>query len=77
MTRLENFWERRLNIAEGKVQALEGTRRYLEKSRSFDCPQELAEWVVNELEAAQEERRFLRRKASVVSFADEGGGDGD
>ena len=62
MERLATDWERRLNIAEGKVQALAATRHYLEEARAFECPMEAMEWLVNELEAAQAERHFFSRR---------------
>lgn len=46
MTRREMFDERRLFIADGKVRALAGMRRYLEEARDFDCPLAAMEWLV-------------------------------
>lgn len=60
MTRREMFDERRLFIADGKVQALAGMRRYLEEARDFDCPLAAMEWLVTELEAALAERHYCR-----------------
>lgn len=62
MERLETDWERRLNIAEGKVQALAAMRRFLEEARAFECPLAALDWLVNELEAAQAERHFFSRR---------------
>ena len=62
MERFETDWERRLNIAEGKVQALAATRHYLEEARTFECPLAAMEWLVNELEAAQAERHYFCRR---------------
>ena len=62
MTRREMFDERRLFIADGKVQALAGMRRYLEEARDFDCPLAAMDRLVTELEAALAERHFWRRR---------------
>ena len=62
MTRRELFDERQLFIADGKVQALAGMRRYLEEARDFDCPLAAMERLVTELEAALAERHFCRQR---------------
>ena len=62
MTRRELFDERRLFIADGKVRALAGMRRFLEESRDFDCPLAAMERLVTELEAALAERHFCRQR---------------